>query len=103
MEYEKLSIEQEKTTNKYINIKEKKRNTNLHLINELKIKLVNLENKLDFYHKYNNKFLSNDLIDSCIINNINNINNLLLLLDKNIINNGQFSKKTKNKYIEYEF
>jgi hypothetical protein len=73
------------------------------LVSELKNKLVDLENKLDFYYKYNNKIISNNSIDSSIINNINNINSLLFLLDKNIINNGQFCKKTKNKHIEYEF
>ena len=102
MEYDNLFIEK---INSYDNCKnyiiKKKNYTNINLINKLKSKINELENRLDFYNKYDNNIDFNNTINLDIINTINNIDNLLNSLNKNIINNGQLSGK--NKYIEYEF
>lgn len=79
------------------NIKNKNNNTN-QVVN-LKNKINELENKLEFYKKYENN-LSND--DFRLLNNsIEVIDNLLENLTKNMISKGQFNRSCK--HIEFEF
>ena len=74
-------------------------NINLNQVANLQNKINELENKMEFYKKYENN-LSN--VDLKIINNsIEIIDNLIENLTKNIISKGQFNRD--NKHIEFEF
>jgi hypothetical protein len=102
MEYNKLFIEQNISENCKDYVKKKKNNINIILIQNLKNKIEELENKLDFYNKYEKNVTTNNYsFDSNINNIINYIDNLIITLNKNIINNGQLIRKNKN--IEFEF
>lgn len=75
------------------------KNINVNYVTNFKTKIYELENKLEFYKKYENN-LSND--DLCIINNsIEIIDNLIDNLTKNIISKGQVNRNSK--LIEFEF
>ncbi len=65
----------------------------------LKSKIIELEQIMIFYDKYENKLSFDNSIVSTINNTINNIDLLLYKFNKNIISNGQ----VKNKNIEFEF
>ncbi len=72
---------------------------NVNQVDNLQNKIYELENKLEFYKKYENN-LSN--VDLKIINNsIEIIDNLIESLSKNIITKGKFNRKCK--HIEFEF
>lgn len=81
---------------KYIYKKNIKNNTNSLLI--LQNKITELQNKLEFYKKYENKINCNDVI---IENSIEVIDQLIFDINKNIISKGQFNRNCK--YIEFEF
>ena len=75
------------------------KNISINQVDNLQNKINELENKLEFYKKYENNL---SCVDLKIINNsIETIDNLIESLTKNIISKGQFNRNSK--HIEFEF
>jgi hypothetical protein len=68
-------------------------------LSKLELKIQELENRINFYKKYEKK--TNPMDDQFIEHSIKNLDNIILNLDKNIISKGQFNRNNKN--IEFEF
>jgi hypothetical protein len=79
------------------NIKNKNNNTD-QVVN-LQNKINELENKLQFYKKYENNLSNDDL--RLLNNSVEIIDNLVKNLTKNMISKGQFNRDCK--HIEFEF
>jgi len=111
MEYDK-SCSNEYDSDKYVEILKKKNDnftydigivdSNLfYVINNLQNKVKELENKIEFFTKYDNK-LDID-IDNKIKDTILMIEQVIIKLDKNVIGKAQIKKNIKNNLIELEF
>ena len=100
MEYNKLNSEKH-NSDKYVELFSKKKNHDIqnNNLNNLQNKIKELENKIEFYKKYQYKF--NNFDDPIIINTISIIDEIILQLNKNIINKSQINRKSKS--IEFEF
>ena len=100
MDYNK-SYKEKNQYKKYFNIASKKNIIEDDLFDynnliNLQNKIKELNNKIEFCKNCNKEFF-----DSIIIESINNIDKIIIQLNKNIIINGQFNRKTK--LIEFEF
>lgn len=100
MEYNNTSFTDKKLvcSEQYICINSNSENCN-NSINKLKIKLNELNNKLEFCNKY----MVNINQDNTIKETIESLENVINKINNKIINNGQFNNKVKNKNIEFEF
>jgi len=91
--------------NKYGNFFVQKNNIKkINKLARLQLKIKELENKLEFYKKHEEKFNDNsdDNSDDNIINKtIEIIDQVILILDKSIITKGQFNRKSKQIEIEF--
>ena len=80
-------------------IKKNMKNSSVNHISNLQKKINELENKLEFYKKYENSLSSADLkIINC---SIEIIDNLIDNFTKNMISKGKVNRNTK--HIEFEF
>lgn len=110
MEYNKSCLN-EYDCEKYIEIFKKKDdfiqnpNTNdtnlLFIINNFQNKIKELDEKLEFFKKYYSK-LDTDM-DYKIKEAINMIDQVIIKLDKNVIEKAQIKNNKKNNFIELEF
>lgn len=103
MEYNKYNTNIEIESKDLVFIKKNKKNNSVNNISLLETKILELEQKLQFYKKYEDNLNASDL---CLINKTTEaINNIIQSLDKNFINKGQFRSSCINssKHIEFEF
>ncbi len=103
MEYNKYNTNTEIEIKDLVLKKKNKNNNSVNNISLLETKILELEQKLQFFKKYEDNLNTTDL---CLINKTTEaINKIIQTLDKNFITKGQFRSSGINgpKQIEFEF